>query len=62
MDGVQVFSATKARERDELGDKVTYWVQHNPDKQVIETHVRLSSDSAFHCLSFVLLWKYVSVT
>ena len=28
--GVKVFSATKAREREELGENVTRWIRANP--------------------------------
>jgi hypothetical protein len=52
---VKVFSATKARDRDALGDRVTAWIAANPLVQVLNTVVSLSSDRDFHCLSFVLL-------
>jgi hypothetical protein len=51
-----VFSATKAKDRDLLGDKITDWLRANPDLEIIEKTVTLSSDSAFHCLSIVLFW------
>jgi hypothetical protein len=52
---VKVFSVTKARERDELGDRVTAWIADNPEVQVVRTVVALSSDERFHCLSMILL-------
>ena len=52
---VKVFSATRARDRESLGEAVTAWIASNPDVRVIKTFVALSSDSAFHCLSIVLL-------
>jgi hypothetical protein len=52
---VKVFSVTKARERDDLGARVTAWIQANPGVQVVRTFVKLSSDARFHCLSMVLL-------
>jgi hypothetical protein len=55
VDVVKVFSATKARDRESLGEVVTAWIAHNPDVRVLETFVRLSSDRRFHCLSIVLL-------
>ena len=51
---VKVFSATISRERERLGERVTEWLHDNPAIQVLDTMVRLSSDSAFHCLSIVL--------
>ena len=55
IDLVKVFSVTKARDRETLGDAVTAWIAANPQVRVLETFVRLSSDSAFHCLSIVLI-------
>jgi hypothetical protein len=52
---IKVFSVTKARDREALGDRVTAWIAANPQVQVVRTLVRLSSDSSFHCLSMVLL-------
>jgi hypothetical protein len=51
---VKVFSATKARDREFLGDALTAWLAANPDVRVLKTVVSLSSDSAFHCLSIVM--------
>jgi hypothetical protein len=51
----KVFSATRAREREELGDRVTAWIQANPGLDILQTVVSLSSDSEFHCLSLVLI-------
>ena len=51
---VKVFVATKMRDRDALGDRVTSWISANPDLQILSKVVSLSSDRAFHCLSIVL--------
>jgi hypothetical protein len=51
---VEVFSATKARERGELGERVTSFLQNHPDVTIVDTVVRQSSDREFHCLTFVL--------
>jgi hypothetical protein len=51
----KVFSATKARDREELGERVTTWVAANPHLEVRQTVVSLSSDRQFHCLSLVLI-------
>ena len=34
--GVKVFSATKAREREELGEHVTNWIRNNPAARIID--------------------------
>jgi hypothetical protein len=52
---VKVFSVTKARERQDLGERVTAWIQQNPNVQVVNTVVSQSSDQSYHCLSMVLL-------
>ncbi len=53
-DTVKVFSATKAKERDALGDVVTNYLRANPQLTVVDKNVRLTSDKAFHCLTIVL--------
>jgi hypothetical protein len=57
---VKVFTATKARDRDRLGDHVTAWLRDNPGANIVSAIVRLSSDSRFHCLSIVLLCHQAS--
>ena len=57
LQGVKVFSATKAREREELGTVVTRWLRQNPHCQVLEKIVTQSSDSEFHCLTVTLLYS-----
>ena len=52
---VKVFSVTKARERQDLGERVTAWIQENPNVQIVNTVVSQSSDQSYHCLSMVLL-------
>ncbi len=54
--GVKVFSATKAKEREELGDKVTLWLAANPNCAVQEKVVTQSSDREFHCLTITLFY------
>lgn len=52
---VKVFTTTKARDRESLGEVITAWIARNPDVRILKTVVALSSDSAFHCLSIVVL-------
>ncbi len=55
--GVKVFSATKAREREELGETVTRWLRSNADMEVVDRVVTQSSDDEFHCLTIVLFFR-----
>jgi hypothetical protein len=52
---VKVFSVTKAREREELGERVMAWMKANPEVEVVSTIVSQSSDDRFHCFSMVLM-------
>jgi hypothetical protein len=54
---MKVFSATKAKERGDLGDTVTSWLENNPDVEIVDTIVKQSSDNEFHCLSIILLYN-----
>jgi hypothetical protein len=55
--GVKVFSATKAKEREELGETVTRWLRSNADLEIVDRVVSQSSDDEFHCLSIVLFFR-----
>jgi hypothetical protein len=54
--GIKVFSATKARERDALGEMITDWIRSHPDYQCFEKVVTQSSDAEFHCLSITIAY------
>lgn len=54
--GVKVFSATKARERESLGEVITNWIEDHPECRIVERQVLQSSDSEFHCLTFALFF------
>jgi hypothetical protein len=54
--GVKVFSATKAKEREELGETITRWLKAN-DVELVDKVVKQSSDNEFHCLSIILFFK-----
>jgi hypothetical protein len=58
--GVKVFSATKARDREELGESVTRWLQANADLEVVDRVVSQSSDSEFHCLTIILFYRHAA--
>jgi hypothetical protein len=55
--GVKVFSATKAKEREELGENVTRWLKSNSNVEIVDKVVRQSSDNEFHCYSVILFYK-----
>lgn len=52
---VKTFSATMARDREALGDKVTDWLKEHPDLVVTEIRTMQSSDAEYHCLSIIVL-------
>jgi hypothetical protein len=56
--GVRVFSATKARDREVLGDVITAWLQAHPERRVFDRIVVQSSDASFHCVTIVLFYLY----
>jgi hypothetical protein len=55
--GVKVFSATKARERETLGERITEWIESMGDLEIIDTVVTQSSDREFHCLTITLFYR-----
>lgn len=57
--GVKVFSATKARDREELGETVTRWIKNNSDLEVVDRVVCQSSDNEFHCFSLILFYRHL---
>jgi hypothetical protein len=54
--GVKVFAATMAQEREKLGEKVTAWIRQFPQNEVVDTVVTQSSDEAFHCLAITVFY------
>jgi len=56
---MKVFSATKYRDRSNLGEMVTEWLGGYLAEggEVVDHMVRQSSDSEFHCLSIILFLK-----
>jgi hypothetical protein len=57
VSGVKVFTATKARDREALGDAVTQWLRNNPQAQILDKIVTQSSDREFHCLTITLFFS-----
>lgn len=56
FNGVKVFSATMAQDRDQLGEKVTAWLRANPQNKIVDTVVTQSSDEAFHCVAITVFY------
>ena len=56
FNGVKVFSATMAHDRELLGEKVTTWIRGNPNKKIVDAVVTQSSDEAFHCIALTLFF------
>jgi hypothetical protein len=57
FDGVKVFTATLAAERERLGEAVTRWIQGHPEREPVRAVVTQSSDHAFHCLTITLFYR-----
>lgn len=55
--GVKVFSATKAKERESLGESITQWLRSNPNIELVDTVVTQSSDREFHCLTITIFYR-----
>jgi hypothetical protein len=54
---VKVFSATKAKEREELGELVTRWLSANPGIEIVDHKVMQSSDNEYHCLTVIIFYN-----
>ena len=56
--GVKVFSATKARERELIGDRINEWLDDVLGKvEIVDTVVTQSSDREFHCLTITIFYR-----
>lgn len=55
---VKVFTATKAKEREALGEVMTAWLRRmDGEIEVTDTRVIQSSDQMFHCLTIVVFYR-----
>lgn len=58
FDGVKIFSATKQKDRDELGETITRWMDEHAGKvEVVDKVVNQSSDSEYHCVTVTLFYR-----
>ena len=55
--GAKVFSATKAKDRDALGEVITAWIREHPSYTIVDKIVTQSSDREFHCLTITLFYQ-----
>jgi hypothetical protein len=55
--GLKVFSATKAREREYLGETITDWIRTHPEYEIFGKIVTQSSDAEYHCLAITLFFR-----
>lgn len=53
---IKVFTATKARDRVNLGESVTRWIRNNLDCEIVNALVTQSSDKEFHCLTITVFY------
>jgi hypothetical protein len=57
FNGVKIFSATLAKNREELGEKATEWMKEHPNFKIVDMRVVQSSDREFHCISLLLFYR-----
>jgi hypothetical protein len=57
--GLKVFSATKARDREVLGDVITEWIRNHAELELLDKIVTQSSDAEFHCIAITLIYRQV---
>ena len=56
--GVKVFSATKHKERDEMGEVVTRWLRNKKGSiEIVDKIVTQSSDSEYHCVTITIFYN-----
>jgi hypothetical protein len=58
---LKVFTATKAKEREFLGQGVNAWLSKNQGLiEIVHTEVKQSSDQQFHCLTIIIFYNRLS--
>jgi hypothetical protein len=57
FNGVKVFAATLVRDRHQLGEKVTAWLEAHPMFEVADIIVTQSSDAQFHCIAISIFYS-----
>ena len=57
FNGVKVFSATTAMDREDLGERVNRWLREHADVEVVDKVVTQSSDDAYHCITVTIFYR-----
>ena len=57
LSGAKVFSATKAKEREELGEVITRWIREHANLKIVDKTITQNSDREFHCLTITLFYQ-----
>jgi len=55
--GMKIFSTTLARDREQMGENITRWLQENQKLEIVDKIVTQSSDKEFHCLTITLFYR-----
>lgn len=56
--GLKIFSATKAKDREFLGETITDWIRSHPEFDIMDKVITQSSDAEFHCLAITILYRF----
>ena len=56
MEPIKIFSVTRARDREALGETVTHWLEERGAVGV-RAEVRQTSDRGFHCLTIAVWYR-----
>lgn len=56
--GLKIFSATKAKDRDTLGETITDWIRTHPEFEITDKVITQSSDAEFHCIAITILYRF----
>jgi hypothetical protein len=55
--GMKIFSTTLARDREQMGETITRWLNDNGAFEIVDKIVTQSSDKEFHCLTITLFYR-----
>ena len=55
--GMKAFSTTLARDREQMGDNITRWLEGNQQFEIVDKIVTQSSDKEFHCLTITFFYR-----
>jgi len=57
FNGVKIFSATMAQDRENLGERIREWLLAHPGIEIVAKTVTQSSDRALHCIAITLFYN-----